>query len=425
MASDTISPEKRQFYAIASPKHCNVDDKEELVFTEKREVLDALKKFKGIPARFKVFDKFDDAVEYCRKGLDEDNDAKDKKVATDAERASSGGFRAPDPPQLSRLRKMIESSNFEEVKQIILSNPRFLVSCGDTPVILMEGPLDTIKDPSFMRMLYPVDDEITTNNRINQLLDKYLNTPDKAANDTPLHFASKFGSTECVKILLSQNCDVNVVNKMGKKPREVICERKGDNESRYCIQNLFQARYYVPLFRNANGVCIGTPCTEVPHDDTVKAFAGPMSSVVAEEFYNNLRSPATRANREELSIRLSDCHKGVERIARSICKVANISWAEYWPFLGCNVDLTSSEGLIKLEKHLQSVHTMLSMKSNQQLADHFDSFCEKLENLKLSETLNLSDMSESSESPEIFFTAPTSPEIDTEYFVDGFVLLIP
>ena len=45
-------------------------------------------------------------------------------------------FRAPKQPDLTAFRHAIEAGNCELVNNYIWSNPRYLISGGDTPVIL-------------------------------------------------------------------------------------------------------------------------------------------------------------------------------------------------------------------------------------------------------------------------------------------------
>ena len=54
------------------------------------------------------------------------------------------------------------------------------------------------------------------------LLDTYLNTPDKFHNETPLHFASKFGSQDILELLISfPECDRERKNIRGETPLDV------------------------------------------------------------------------------------------------------------------------------------------------------------------------------------------------------------
>lgn len=47
-----------------------------------------------------------------------------------------GNWKAPKGADLVILRKSIEAGDFQSVQDMINSNPRFLISCGDTPSIL-------------------------------------------------------------------------------------------------------------------------------------------------------------------------------------------------------------------------------------------------------------------------------------------------
>ncbi len=59
------------------------------------------------------------------------------------------------------------------------------------------------------------------------VLDTYLNTPDKFLNETPLHFASKFGSVEIVQLLVSYpECDRERKNNKGETPADVSLSPK-------------------------------------------------------------------------------------------------------------------------------------------------------------------------------------------------------
>lgn len=75
---------------------------------------------------------------------------------------------------------------------------------------------------AFFQKLYPDDTVETSARRSAYLLDLYLNTPDKGLNETPVHFASKHGSVECVRILTSYAaCDKRRNNKFAEKPVDV------------------------------------------------------------------------------------------------------------------------------------------------------------------------------------------------------------
>ena len=78
--------------------------------------------------------------------------------------------------------------------------------------------LSTIANPKFVQLLYGDVDQ----QRGEILLDLYLNTPDKGLNETPLHFAVKFGQIDAVKVLVSYSqCVKTVLNKYKQTPLEV------------------------------------------------------------------------------------------------------------------------------------------------------------------------------------------------------------
>lgn len=151
-------------------------------------------------------------------------------------------FRGPKSQDLVKLRKHIEKGDLKFVETTVWENPRYLISSGDTPSILQEGfrynalhvaakaknadmcelILNTISNIDFIELLYGDEDHQNAEARAKFLLDLYLNTPDKGLNETPLHFAVKFGAAQVVEILVSfPQCDKNVRNKYGKLPNQV------------------------------------------------------------------------------------------------------------------------------------------------------------------------------------------------------------
>jgi ankyrin repeat and LEM domain-containing protein 2 len=113
--------------------------------------------------------------------------------------------------------------------------------------------LDSITNPIFMRKLYINDSNEQIEQRIEHILDLYLNTPEKGLNETPLHFACKFGSFEVTKLLLSyKQCSKTLKNKHKMIPYEVICTKINDKSNLDQIKSLFDECYYVPFYRNCD-----------------------------------------------------------------------------------------------------------------------------------------------------------------------------
>lgn len=82
--------------------------------------------------------------------------------------------------------------------------------------------LNTVGNPDFVRLLDGEDDCPNYLNRAQILVDLYLNTPDKGLNETPLHFAVKFGLTEVVQVLVSYpQCLKTARNKYNQIPADV------------------------------------------------------------------------------------------------------------------------------------------------------------------------------------------------------------
>uniref|UniRef100_A0A8D8RW63 Ankyrin repeat and LEM domain-containing protein 2 n=2 Tax=Cacopsylla melanoneura TaxID=428564 RepID=A0A8D8RW63_9HEMI len=219
----------------------------ERVFDNKEEALLFIKKNKKI--RFKSFRNFQDAQNFAYNGYaggGNDGGNTDSLLSSPSSLAveKPSPFKSLKSQELVKLRKLIEKGNLAEVKKLVWENPRYLVSSGDFPTILHEGCrynalhvstkalnapmthllLETIGDPAFTTLLY--DGPPTAHTYIERsdiLLDLYLNTPDKALNETPLHFASKFGSVECVRRLVTcSKTQVNARNKEGKTPLDIM-----------------------------------------------------------------------------------------------------------------------------------------------------------------------------------------------------------
>ena len=71
-------------------------------------------------------------------------------------------------------------------------------------------------------------------------------------NETPLHFACKFGHQEVVRVLTSQPLtDKTRVNKHGETARKITCNRMriGPGNTKEVIHSYLEDQCYVPLMR--------------------------------------------------------------------------------------------------------------------------------------------------------------------------------
>jgi ankyrin repeat protein len=150
-------------------------------------------------------------------------------------------FPAPKPQDLVAFRKEIEKNNVAKVYDLISLNPRYLVSSGDTPSILKEGPrynalhiaamhkharmakliLQTVEQTQFIEHLHGFTDDPNIEVMCQNLLESYLNTPDKSRNETPLHFAAKIGAVEVIEVLITYPMCKMKPNFEGLFPKDV------------------------------------------------------------------------------------------------------------------------------------------------------------------------------------------------------------
>ncbi|XP_066506223.1 ankyrin repeat and LEM domain-containing protein 2 isoform X2 [Hoplias malabaricus] len=378
------------------------------VYVDRQKALKAVLKMKG--ARFKAFSSREDAENFakgvCDGGLSPSKFSAEKSHTTspaeksvnlemaNMERANE--FKSPRTQDLTaKLRKAVENGDEEDFRKLVWSNPRYLIGSGDNPTIVQEGCrynvlhvaakenqpemarliLETLENPEFMCRMYPDDQEEMLWERIDYIVDLYLNTPDKVNNETPLHFACKFGCSEVVNVLCSHPAiDKNCRNKYGQKPSNVVCERKNKSkEVKEKIKEYLEDRFFVPLLRatdNTLNPIIGAPwapgsseCVEPSLnpglvDDpknpvmTIRAFAGPLNALKAEEFHKLWKVPPRNRAKYFHDILKSDPDRGAERVGRELAHEVGCPWAEYWGFLNCFMDLSLGEGLNMLEVYL-------------------------------------------------------------------------
>ncbi|TRY55649.1 hypothetical protein DNTS_008843 [Danionella cerebrum] len=384
------------------------------VYSDKKEALQAVKMMKG--ARFKAFSNREDAEKFA-KGICDYYPSPSKNIpcvspvkpglvfgkdhpasmieADTINREKANSFKSPRTQDLTaKLRKAVEKGDELGFSELVRSNPRYLIGSGDNPTVVQEGCrynvmhvaakenqpgivqilLDTLENPEFMRLMYPDDQEDMLQKRIHYIVDLYLNTPDKAAFETPLHFACKFGCPEVVNILCSHpDIDKNCKNKYDQKPGEVICERMKDKskaqEIKKKINEYLEDRFFIPLLRatdNSSQPVIGAPWSPEPSENmsprllrspqdpvmAVRAFAGPLSPSKADEFRRAWKNPPRKRAEHFHGILKSDPDRGAERVGRDLAHERGHPWAEYWDFLDSFVDLQSAEGLKMLEEYL-------------------------------------------------------------------------
>ncbi|KAM8887202.1 ankyrin repeat and LEM domain-containing protein 2 isoform 1-T3 [Spinachia spinachia] len=379
------------------------------VYTDKKDALQAVKTMKG--ARFKAFPNREDAERFA-KGICDYFPSPNKSApcvspvkpglligkdnmevdAINRERANS--FKSPRTQDLTaKLRKAVEKGDEGTFIELVWSNPRYLIGSGDNPTIVQEGCrynvmhvaskenqagiaqllLDTLENPDFMRLMYPDDKEDMLQKRIRYIVDLYLNTPDKAGFETPLHFACKFGCPDVVNVLCSHpDSDKTCRNKDGQKPCDLICSRKNKTqEVKQKISEYLEDRCYVPLLRatdntsqpiigglwspeSSESLSLTQRQARSPMDPvmTVAAFVGPLSPSKAIDFRRSWKTPPRDGAHRFRQILKSDPDRGVERVGRDLAHEMGHPWAEYWDFLDSFVDLSSTEGLRKLDEYL-------------------------------------------------------------------------
>ncbi|PIK44362.1 putative ankyrin repeat and LEM domain-containing protein 2 [Apostichopus japonicus] len=376
------------------------------MFEDQKEALKLLKKNPG--ARFKVFRSRKDAESFAglRENLSTPRSVEIERKEKNAtlpklSQDSPNEFRSPKAQQYVALRKAIISQDKDKFKELVWSNPRYLISTGDTPTILQEGPrynavhicaqknlpemcslvLDILQDPEFFQRIYPDEPEQILAKRMTHIVDLYINVRDKGNFETPLHFACKFGNLEMVEFLLSyQICERSCKNRYGETPAEIICNRSNESKQDQIIikekimdlLDPINEEVFIPVFRSEDNTSpphIGQPWSPASSDSqsgqsfdslkspvdvdwSVKAFAGPMSPKEASDLYQRWKGRCTGRNKEDSHIQRSDEEKGLERIGRKLSQSAGVQWKEYWDFLDEFVDLATSEGLQKLENYL-------------------------------------------------------------------------
>ncbi|XP_034936283.1 ankyrin repeat and LEM domain-containing protein 2 [Chelonus insularis] len=459
------------FHAVYIPPDSENNTQDSLyVFNDKIEALKLIKVNKT--ARLKSFSSKTEAEEFAKYGSkqinSQQNDSQiilpyinlnEGQIVKKLSVPESVPFKVPNPQECVRFRKIIEEGDLVLIKSMVYDNPRYLISSAYTPVILQEGCrynalhiaackstkpvemckliLSIISDNNFIEKAEGMELSKITIDRAKMFLDLFLNTPDKGLNETPLHFAAKYGLKDVVKVLVSYpECSKTCKNKFNLTPVDVICTRRfqEDQNLKQEIRMLIEDQYFVPVLRsddNSLPPSIGEPFSPAsPPRITVdplspvievKAFAGPMTKSQAVEFRKKWKTPPRNLfptpsqrdarlndsfsslgspNRKDPLPRLQDYEKGIESVGRNLAEEYQVPWKEYWPFLDNFVDLRSPEGLELLENYLakQSIlSTAPTLRARMKI----------MRQKKLDFSKDLSD--EESESDDIFYTPPESP----------------
>ncbi|XP_018604925.1 ankyrin repeat and LEM domain-containing protein 2-like isoform X1 [Scleropages formosus] len=396
------------FYGVCPDEDGLVGQEDVHVYVSKNDAMKAMSRMRG--ARFKIYSNREDAEKFskgicdscpspCKSTPDGLPEKPDRLTSPEAEplngeRANS--YKTPRTQDLTaKLRKAVEDGEQAAFKKLVWSNPRYLIGSGDNPTIVQEGCrynvlhvaakenqpgiaellLDTLEDPEFMRLMYPEDEEDMLQKRIRYIVDLYLNTPDKVACETPLHFACKFGNAEVVNVLCSHpDTDKNCKNKYNQKPVSIICERKNKcKEIKQKIKGYLEDQFYVPVLRAADNSAqpvIGAPWSPEqleaaprylgpglsgsPKDPvmTVRAFVGPLSQSKARDFRRMWKTPPKERSAYFHNILKSDPDRGAERVGRELAHELGYPWAEYWEFLDTFINLSTEDGLELLEEYL-------------------------------------------------------------------------
>ncbi|XP_033201432.1 ankyrin repeat and LEM domain-containing protein 2 [Bombus vancouverensis nearcticus] len=448
------------------------------VYQDKAEALKVIKEFKT--GRLKSFKKRSEAEEYAQTGFEKSNYVNSTLInaTVPVVEEKSNNFKAPRSQDLICFKKLIKDGDLYAVKTTVWGNPRYLIGSGDTPAILQEGCrynalhiavradrpdmceliLNTVGNTDFIKLLYG-DECKSYVDRAQIMLDLYLNTPDKGLNETPLHFAVKFGLKNVVRILVSYPCCIKTLpNKYKQLPIDIICTRtcQEDEGLKKEIRLLLEDQYYVPVLRSDDNTLqpvIGEPFspTNLLSLNTdpisprleVRAFAGPMTKSRALEFRKKWKTPprlrmtpikktddesnAIDSPTNNLALRLQDVEKGLERVGRDLAEEYQVSWKEYWLFLNDFADFRTKEGLIKLEKYLEhkfqnqllhhnqtSNENLINSNENLQTKSQIDEI-NYLYNKLQSWSLLTSNGEEQNNVDELeFFTPPSSPKLTVD-----------
>ncbi|UJR35490.1 hypothetical protein I4U23_028244 [Adineta vaga] len=445
--TDQNPPIISHYYAVWIPSDVETTENQ-FVFNDMKSAFILCKKYSKHNSRVKIFANRDDAENFIQQTRNNSTNNIDlnmsieqtsKPVTNDVEKLP---YSDVPTSELTKLYNLAEKGDENEFERLIWTNPRYLISSGDSPTIVkisvrynsmhvaaLSGQsgiirllIKTIKNVHFIRRLYVNDTEEQTQQRIQFILDMYVNTPDKMQNETPLHLASKFGHYDAVSALLDEpSCSRDAINKAGSIARDIVCSRAKEKSKEKKIRQLFESTYYIPIYSRKITMekIISKPIDETAFKlflNTIQqastnlpiecdnemiliAFAGPTTYDLAMKFYTSVnsstRGQARRAQsflsspKSPIYIVRSDAEKGWERVARSYAlETYSINWCEYWPFLNTYINLSSTDGLRLLEYYLQQriLHSQIL-----KTIDQFEKFSSHYLSTEKKETSNEHD----------------------------------
>ena len=176
------------------------------LYTSKAAALKAMKNTPG--GRFKKFESKEAALAFWEtqkqqsesKAADSSEDIASSKSGVSGEKANN--FPSLKTPALNKFRKLIEEGKLEQFNDSVWSNPRYLITSGDTPEILQQGCrwnalhcavrsrqlelckeiMHIVQGDRFWELVYPDDAETVRQRRRDHLVDLYLNGQDKVVS---------------------------------------------------------------------------------------------------------------------------------------------------------------------------------------------------------------------------------------------------
>lgn len=182
----------------------NVLDSACPVFTDKLDALQCVKKNNG--ARFRAFSSRNDAVAFAKGNIHTPTRLPSQELSSGPAEPISD-YKSLKPAEITKFRKLIENGDGAGVSKAIYSNPKYLISSVDKPVIVQEGChynsmhvaskaghkdiceciVNALNDDALWEMLYPSREKNVNCDHLGHwrkkfLLDLYLNTPDKGVS---------------------------------------------------------------------------------------------------------------------------------------------------------------------------------------------------------------------------------------------------